>query len=325
MPGITVSTVDGAKYSVAVELSDTVDVLRAKVHQVTGCHPGQQRLVTTGGHTLDDGKTLSDYNIELGSGINLVRIPAAKMIDLDVGGVLHKTLLSTLLSRAGTNLYHMFEPMKQGYDPVFPPLPVAAAAAPGARRCPQGPLPRSETGAYQIDRDGPSFGHILNYLRQADDAAALRALPVHEDLALLALEAEYYGLTQLADHCHTQREETWEDGRKYVGEWQFGGPHGHGIMTWPNKQVYEGQWKSGLRHGQGRFTCLGDGTVYDGEWRVGNKHGQGKQVWANDHGPIEYEGQWNSGNMHGKGKKSWRDGKGHPVHHDGQWRMGKKV
>ena len=37
----------------------------------------------------------------------------------------------------------------------------------------------------------------------------------------------------------------YEDGRKYVGEFQNDLKHGHGIYSWPNGKKYEGNWKEG--------------------------------------------------------------------------------
>ena len=45
--------------------------------------------------------------------------------------------------------------------------------------------------------------------------------------------------------------ETWENGRKYVGEFKDGKRYGQGIMTHPDGSKYIGQWKDGLPEGKG--------------------------------------------------------------------------
>ena len=70
--------------------------------------------------------------------------------------------------------------------------------------------------------------------------------------------------------------ETWENGRKYVGEFKDGKRYGQGIMTHPDGSKYTGQWKDGLPNGKGT-EIWEDGTKYVGEFENGKKigHGQG--------------------------------------------------
>ena len=56
--------------------------------------------------------------------------------------------------------------------------------------------------------------------------------------------------------------ETWENGRKYDGEFKDGKRHGHGTMTNPDGSAYIGQWKEGLPKGKGNETWK-EGTKYE--------------------------------------------------------------
>ena len=48
-----------------------------------------------------------------------------------------------------------------------------------------------------------------------------------------------------------QGTETWENGRKYIGEYKDGTRHGQGTMTHPDGAKYFGQWMDGLQIGKG--------------------------------------------------------------------------
>lgn len=39
----------------------------------------------------------------------------------------------------------------------------------------------------------------------------------------------------------------WQDGRKYVGEYQHGKKHGYGEFSWPDGRCFKGQWREGCR------------------------------------------------------------------------------
>lgn len=93
---------------------------------------------------------------------------------LDIGGTRYTTLLGTLLKHPESMLARMFEAVTQGSIG----------------------LPQHPDGAYIIDRDGPSFRYILNYLRDG----GCPVLPSSDvELAQLLAEAKYYMLENLAD------------------------------------------------------------------------------------------------------------------------------
>eukprot|EP00829_Urostomides_striatus_P021452 TRINITY_DN9567_c0_g1_i1.p4 TRINITY_DN9567_c0_g1~~TRINITY_DN9567_c0_g1_i1.p4 ORF type:complete len:104 (-),score=20.43 TRINITY_DN9567_c0_g1_i1:105-416(-) len=73
-----------------------------------------------------------------------------------------------------------------------------------------------------------------------------------------------------------ERNFTWSDGRKYVGEYLDDKKHGKGEFIWPDGRKYVGDWENGKQHGKGLYTTA-DGTTKEGEWK------DGKRIrWVND-------------------------------------------
>ena len=119
----------------------------------------------------------------------------------------------------------------------------------------------------------------------------------------------------------------FDDGGSYVGGWEEGKAHGHGVCTgpkckgeysgcwhygfemsgvytWPSGNTFEGQWENGRRHGlgvesKGRW-------VYKGEWTQGYKGKYG--VIQSLASGARYEGTWSSGLQDGYGQETYADG-----------------
>lgn len=110
----------------------------------------------------------------------------------------------------------------------------------------------------------------------------------------------------------------YADGRVFTGEY-LQGTMLHGEMLYGDGSIYMGSWQNGKEHGHGLYYDSAAGSKYNGEFCAGFYHGVGTITWSDG---SCYQGNWCEGHMQGWSTMIRPDGY---LVHNGTWSQSEPI